>query len=86
MQDLKEKAQGTIESNLKYKSQFHKGLRTAFTMVINAIDEILLEKEKEQIFDAFVAGDERGTGEIPFNCEQYYNQTYGNEAAVPPAT
>ena len=42
--------------------------------------------EKEQIIDAFVAGDERGTGEIPFNCEQYYNQTYGNKASAPPAT
>lgn len=31
---------------------------------------------REEILDAFVAGDERGTGEIPFNCEQYYNQTF----------
>lgn len=35
--------------------------------------------EKEQIENAFVAGDERGTNDIPFNCEQYYNQTYGGE-------
>ena len=34
------------------------------------------EVEYEQIMDAFVAGDERGTGEIPFNAEQYYTQTY----------
>jgi hypothetical protein len=34
------------------------------------------EMEKEQIKEAFVAGDERGTGEIPFNCEQYYQQTF----------
>ena len=34
------------------------------------------QMEKEQIFDAFVAGDERGTGEVPFNAEQYYTQTY----------
>jgi hypothetical protein len=35
--------------------------------------------EREQIQDAFVAGDERGTNEIPFNAEQYYTQTYGNK-------
>ncbi len=32
--------------------------------------------EKEQIHNAFVAGDERCTKDIPFNCEQYYSQTY----------
>ena len=37
------------------------------------------EKEMHQIFDAFVAGDERGTGEIPFNAEQYYTQTFSNK-------
>jgi len=35
--------------------------------------------EKEQIENAFVAGDERGTDNIPFNCEQYYSQTYGGD-------
>jgi len=35
-----------------------------------------IEPEREQILEAFVAGDERGTKEIPFNCEQYYNQTF----------
>lgn len=39
----------------------------------------LLEKEKEQIYEAFVDGDNRGDNEIPFNCEQYYNQKYNNE-------
>ena len=34
------------------------------------------EMEKQQIEDAFVAGDERGTKDIPFNAEQYYTQTY----------
>ena len=32
--------------------------------------------ERLHIIDAFVAGDERGTKEIPFNAEQYYSQTY----------
>jgi len=35
-----------------------------------------MEAEKQQIYDAFVAGSERGAGEIPFNAEQYYTQTY----------
>jgi hypothetical protein len=41
---------------------------------------ILQAKEmfQEQIEDSFVAGDERGTKDIPFNAEQYYTQTYGN--------
>ncbi len=43
--------------------------------VVNLAKE-LIEKEKEQILNAFVAGDERGTKEIPFNCEQYYSQTF----------
>jgi hypothetical protein len=36
----------------------------------------LLKKEREQIVESFVAGDERGTKDIPFNAEQYFNQTY----------
>jgi len=35
------------------------------------------EMFQQQIEDAFVAGDERGTKDIPFNAEQYYTQTYG---------
>jgi len=38
--------------------------------------KLALEKEREQIENAFVAGSERGTGNIPFNCEQYYTQNY----------
>lgn len=37
-----------------------------------------LPKERQQIEEAFVAGDERGTNNIPFNAEQYFNQTYQN--------
>ena len=36
----------------------------------------LLAKEREQIENAFVAGDERGTKDIPFNAEQYFTQTF----------
>lgn len=35
-----------------------------------------LEKERDVIKNAFVAGDERGTKDIPFNAEQYYSQTF----------
>jgi len=35
-----------------------------------------LKKERDVIENAFVAGDERGTKDIPFNAEQYYNQTF----------
>jgi hypothetical protein len=33
--------------------------------------------EREQIYETFVDGSERGTKDIPFNCEQYFTQTYG---------
>lgn len=36
----------------------------------------LLEKEKQQHYDTFVAGSKRGEGEMPFNAEQYYSQTF----------
>lgn len=38
--------------------------------------EQALQMEREQIEEAFVAGDERGTKGIPFNAEQYYTQTF----------
>jgi hypothetical protein len=38
--------------------------------------ESLLPEERKAIEDAFVAGDERGTGDIPFNAEQYFSQTF----------
>jgi len=41
--------------------------------------ETALIKEREQIMEAFVAGSERGTKDIPFNCEQYYSQTFDNK-------
>lgn len=38
--------------------------------------EQAIQMEREQIEEAFVAGDERGTNDIPFNAEQYYTQTF----------
>ncbi len=36
-----------------------------------------IDKFVESIENAFVAGDQRGIGENPFNCEQYFTQTFG---------
>lgn len=38
-----------------------------------------LEEEYKQILEAFVAGDERETGNIPFTAEQYYTQTFNQK-------
>lgn len=38
--------------------------------------KIARKMHRQEIEEAFVAGDERGTGEVPFNCEQYYTQTF----------
>ena len=38
--------------------------------------EKILPKEREHILDAFVAGGERGTKDVPPNCEQYFNHKY----------
>jgi hypothetical protein len=47
----------------------------AWNMMIEKIKESL-PQEREQIEQAFVAGDERGTKDIPFNAEQYFTQTF----------
>ena len=51
-------------------------LEKSLRSVITRIDNELLQTEQEQIYDAFIAGSERGKGLIPFNCEKYYSQTY----------
>ena len=70
-----------------------------FTMdeIEQAILEIGIPAEKQQIFDAFNQGYRDGFGD-PQNviggkdvsefddAKNYYNDTYGNEAAAPPAT
>lgn len=57
-------------------NEYLKGYREALKNIATDIDCQMLMFEREQILNAFVAGDERGTKDIPFNCEQYYNQTY----------
>jgi len=56
-------------SNIKYSTE--EALLDAVDVCKNAI-----KIERQQIEEAFVAGDERGTNNIPFNAEQYFNQTY----------
>lgn len=58
-----------LEGSTNYTSRHVIGrcIRKAYDMV---------EKEKEVIMTAFVDGDNRGTNDIPFNCEQYYSQKF----------
>ena len=60
-------------------NEYLRGYREALKNIANDIDCQMIMFEREQILNAFVAGDERGTKEIPFNCEQYYTQTYTSE-------
>jgi hypothetical protein len=62
--------------NKSYSSEYLGGYREALENVAKDIDAQMLAEEKEQILQAFVAGDERGTNNIPFNAEQYYLQNY----------
>jgi len=56
-------------------TEFADGLFAAYS---NAIDQAKkkLATERQQHLETFVAGDERGTGNIPFNAEQYFEQTF----------
>ena len=67
-----------LQELIKELEKFKKFPMVDQPTITAAIDfaKLRLEKEKEQIMNAFVAGDERGTKEIPFNCEQYYSQMY----------
>lgn len=56
---------------MDYNNGVEVSVKVFFNMLKKAQD-----KEKEQIYNAFVAGSKRGTEEIPFNCEQYFTQTY----------
>jgi len=79
MQELLEKCIKTSENNQKYNSQFHKGLCHAFDMVSEAIEQLLLEKERQQIEEAFMSGCYqvlKFSGEI--SASDYYTKTYNN--------
>ena len=65
-----------------FKKAFNDGLpdeaivNAVIDKVVNLVDTELLATERQQHLDTFVAGDERGTGNIPFNAEQYFEQTF----------
>jgi hypothetical protein len=66
-----------IELKLGYISEH------SATRILNYIDALYIEKEKEQIMDTW---DRRGSTIVPryfleenISGEQYYNQTYNNE-------
>lgn len=78
---------GGVENNMKQKTALQEFLEQIVlkqvqgsVFLLPAITDIqiqqALEIEREQIKDAFVSGSLRGKGEIPFNCEQFYSQTY----------
>jgi hypothetical protein len=64
---VKNNPNGTDESKGNLITVFNELKKRAITQ---------LGKEREQIENAFVAGDERGTKDIPFNSEQYFTQTF----------
>jgi hypothetical protein len=66
-------AQQTAVEWLHLKLKEWANLHSGFDTLIEQAKEMF----QQQIEDAFVAGDERGTKDIPFNAEQYYTQTYG---------
>ena len=68
-----------LEAIEYFKEVVNKQGEPYFNMVKAVAENLRDITEREQIYEAFVAGDERGTGEIPFNCEQYYQQKYGDE-------
>lgn len=70
-----------VENSKKGKDAKYKyGADAAITNLVMAKVTFkgMLQEEREQIENAFVAGSERGTKDIPFNCEQYYLQNYSN--------
>lgn len=70
-----------VENSKKGKDAKYKfGADAAITNLVVAKIKFkgMIQEEREQIENAFVAGSERGTKDIPFNCEQYYSQTFGD--------
>ena len=79
MADLLEKCISMQKDNGYSRLAFKKGLCYAFGMVQEAIEKQLLEQEKQQIIDAFVAGMEfipADPKHYQSDSEQYYNETY----------
>lgn len=79
MQELLEYLQKDYDGLDKQKNEVSKIMKIAVATIMRNIEDLYISKEKEQIMEAFVAGDERGTKEIPFNAEQYFQQTYKSD-------
>ena len=67
-----------LSKGLPTNTKENRAIKGAYVHASQIVKEYL-EMEKSQLFDAFIAGDERGTKDIPFNCEQYYAQTYTSD-------
>ncbi len=81
--ELLDSQMSIVENSKKGKDAKYKfGADAAITNLVMAKITFkgMLQEEREQIENAFVAGSERGTKDIPFNCEQYYSQTFGDIA------
>lgn len=60
-----------------YKGKEELRAKKAYRDIVCAIDDFrLLEKEKQQIIDAYNDGGEKGFNEFGENAEQYYNETF----------
>ena len=72
MQELKEKLQNAIGEYNGVLNEYESGWKQCLITIQNHIDNEFIEKEKEQIMDAYSQG--------TYNCyicdEDYYNQTY----------
>ena len=72
MQELIERLKRNIEEMPNEKNQFTQGYKAGLSFVIECATNSL-EKEKEQIIDAFEQGLEFG---FPTNGSNYFNKTY----------
>ncbi len=69
----------TVLQKLKKNVQQSQILSSDTKIIVSALIFNMLEEEKEQIYNSFIAGATRGTDNVPFNCEQYYSQTFKND-------
>lgn len=77
MMILRDKLQyGCDNLNKKFDGETLIAIKSTFEYLVNTINTEMLAIEKQQHLDTFVAGDERGTKDIPFNAEQYFTQTF----------
>jgi len=79
MQELKDKIQYAIEELNSELSEYQAGYKQCLINIQNDIDFQMLQMEKEQMKDAFVACWESNVPdgiECKLDAEQYYNETF----------